>query len=272
VRTFLVTTAVAAAVLILIGTTYQGVATALERRRYPHPGQMVDVGGHQLHIQCAGQGAPTVVLEAPAGSPSPVWGWVQPQIAGETRVCSYDRAGLGWSEAGDRPYDPGRVPEELRRLLSTAQLDGPYVLVGHSLGAMFVRRFAELYPADTAALVLIDAGRARVPDPGLGTLSPWLARTGILRATGLLADNWKGLPPASAGAVSAFLHRPDHLTRAAREAARLGDAIRIGEAARLPSRLRVVSVSGDLHDRNAGQAIARAVLQVAKPKAPAPRP
>src|SRR6185295_9588793 len=92
--------------MVLAGATYQGVATAFERRQFRHPGRLVDVGGHQLHIYCSGEGSPTVVLEAGGAGMSAAWGWVQPRIAKATRVCSYDRAGLGWSESGDSSYDP----------------------------------------------------------------------------------------------------------------------------------------------------------------------
>src|SRR5919107_5614645 len=100
-RHLLLTAVVVFVLLLLVGATYQGVATALERRKYPHPGRLVDVGGHQLHIYCTGErrrGRPTVVLEAPEGSMSGEWGWVQAALAERRLVCSYDRAGLGWSE------------------------------------------------------------------------------------------------------------------------------------------------------------------------------
>jgi pimeloyl-ACP methyl ester carboxylesterase len=251
-------------VLILVGATYQGVATALERRKYPHPGQLVDVGGHQLHIWCQGEGAPVVVLESPAASMSAVWGWVQPEVAKTTRVCSYDRAGLGWSEAGDKPYDPGRVPEELRALLEAAKQRGPYVLAGAGLGGSFARRFASLYPAETAAIVLIDSRSDRDRDPRFLTLAPWLARAGVLRVTGLLAESWKGLPAASAGAVSTFLNRPDHLTRSYREAARREDAVRIAEDAQVPATVSVSRVSADLNARADALRAAEAIAAIVK--------
>ena len=91
----------------LVGATYQGVATAMERRAFHQPGRMVDVGDHQLHVTCTGDSLPTVVLEAPAAGLSAAWGWVQPALAETTRVCSYDRAGLGWSEARESAFEPG---------------------------------------------------------------------------------------------------------------------------------------------------------------------
>jgi pimeloyl-ACP methyl ester carboxylesterase len=263
-RLVLTSTLIVIGVLILIGATYQGVATALERRSYPHPGQLVDVGGHQLHVHCRGEGAPVVVLEAPAGAMSAVWGWVQPEVARTTRVCAYDRAGLGWSEAGDLPYDPGRVPEELHALLNSAGLRPPYVLAGHSLGAAFVRRFAGLYPAESAGLVVIDARGGTDRNARFMALSPWLARAGVLRATGALADEWEGLPPASAGAVSTFLHRPDHLTRAARELARWDDAVQLAGRSALPKALPIVTATANLNQEHDARRVVDAIVRVVK--------
>lgn len=207
------------AFLVLAGTTYQGVATALERHRLPRPGGLVDAGGHQLHIYCTGEGSPVVVLEAGTGSMSAAWGWVQPEIARSTRVCSYDRAGLGWSEAGDGSYVPSRVPEELRVLLDRSNETGPIVLVGHELGALYARMYAARFARDTAALVLIDdpvTGHSSVA-PVFPSAWPWLARVGVLRLSGRLSSLASDLPGASADAMRAFLNRPDHLTRAAME-------------------------------------------------------
>jgi pimeloyl-ACP methyl ester carboxylesterase len=224
VRQILKSTAVILIVILLAGATYQGVATAVERRKYPHPGMLVDVGGHQLHIYCTGESrraAPTVVLEAPEGGMSAEWGWVQSAVSRNRRVCSYDRSGLGWSEAGDRPYDPARVPEELHQLLRNAEIAGPYILVGQSLGAAFARLFAARYPDEVAGLVLIDFPAAEAPNQTqMAAASPWLARAGLLRASGTWTDRAEGLPEQDAGVLRSFLNRPDHLTRASREFAR----------------------------------------------------
>ncbi len=207
---------------MLIGATYQGIATALERRQFPRPGGMVDVGGHQLHIYCEGAGGPTVVLEAPAAGMSSAWGWVQPQVAPMTRVCSYDRAGLGWSEGADGPYDPAAAATELQALLDHAGEGGPNVIVGHGLGAAFATLYASRFGANTLALILVDPPDSA--DSGdrrravhLSRASPWLARVGVLRATHVLSKNAAGLPEPSGGALAAFLNWPDHLTRAVEE-------------------------------------------------------
>lgn len=204
--------------ILLAGATYQGVATALERREFPRPGGMVSVGDHQLHIYCTGTASPTVVLEAPAAGLSAAWGEVQRRLSATMRVCSYDRAGLGWSESGERPFAPARVPEELRTLLTRANEHGPFVVAGHGLGAAFARMYAARADSAVAALVLIDPspGHATAADPGwIMPASPWLARTGVLRAGRVLSSKADGLP--AGGALRAFLNRPDHLTRAAAE-------------------------------------------------------
>jgi pimeloyl-ACP methyl ester carboxylesterase len=221
---------------ILAGATYQGVATALERRQFPHPGQLTDVGGHQLHLYCTGQGTPTVVLEASAAGMSAEWAAVQPAIASTTRVCSYDRAGLGWSEAGDGPFEPAQVSEQLRQLLAGAGQQPPFVLAGHGFGAALARLHVRRFGADAVGLVLIDAPTGPAPSAGdpipMVSLSPWLARAGILRATSLLSGRAADLPEPWNGAMMTFLHRPDHLTRASGELERWDEIV--AEAARVP--------------------------------------
>jgi pimeloyl-ACP methyl ester carboxylesterase len=238
----------AAIFIVLAGATYQGVATALERREYPRPGGMISVGDHQLHLHCMGNGSPTVILEAPAVGMSAVWGNVQQHVAAKTRVCSYDRAGLGWSEAGDRPYDPGRVPEELRSLLSAAKEKGPYVIVGHGLGAAFARMYAGRPDADAAAVVLIDPPPETTELPAeswLITAAPWLARAGVLRAGRMLSRRAEPL----GGAVTAFLNRPDHLTRAAAEVEKWDDTVRASAGTPLPADLPAFTIDVGGRDR-----------------------
>jgi pimeloyl-ACP methyl ester carboxylesterase len=139
------------------GAIYQLVATAMDRRSYPAPGQLVDVGGYQLHIHCVGEGSPTVVLEAAAAATSAHWSWVQSDVATGTRVCAYDRAGMGWSDRGPKPRDAHQIATELHTLLMRAGVPGPYVLVGHSFGGLYVRTYAADYPGEVAGMVLVDA-------------------------------------------------------------------------------------------------------------------
>lgn len=233
VRRTLFAAVTAAVFAVLAGATYQGVATALERRRNPHPGRLVDVGGHQLHLHCVGEGPTTIVLESPAVVMSAAWGWVQQDLTSVSRVCSYDRSGLGWSEAGDGGYDPSRAVDELRVLLERAGEKRPYVLVGQEFGAALAGAFASRHRTDLAALVLIDvpiqgARQNRSSDTDLAEGWPWLARTGLLRASRLLSHRVEGLPDSSAAALSAFLNRPDHLARVADELSRWNETVQLG--------------------------------------------
>ncbi len=247
VRRVLITTSVILVFLVLAGATYQGAATALERRQFPHPGRLVDVGGHQLHLYCIGEGGPVVVLEAPATGMSAAWGWVQPDVAQVTRVCSYDRAGLGWSETGDRGYDPSAVAVDLHTLLARAGEPAPFVVAGEGLGAALARLYAAQYPLEVAALLLIDPPAPANPQRRVTRLmnaSPWLARTGVLRATRLMSKNARGLPDVAAGPQRAFLNRPDHLARAAVELARWDEAVTQSAEAAIDPSIPIEEVEG----------------------------
>jgi pimeloyl-ACP methyl ester carboxylesterase len=127
------------------------------RAQYPPPGQMVDVGGYQMHIDCQGSGSPTVVLVPGAGDFSLTWSQVQPEVARTARVCAYDFGGFGWSELGPKPPTMENILAELHSLLTNAGVEGPYVLVGHSLGGMYVRAYAVRYPEEVVGMVLVDS-------------------------------------------------------------------------------------------------------------------
>jgi pimeloyl-ACP methyl ester carboxylesterase len=118
---------------------------------------MVDVGGYSLHINCVGQGSPTVLLDAGSGLFSAQWVRVQREVSGTTRVCAYDRAGMGWSEMGPEPRDARQISGELHTLLSKAGIEGPYVLVGHSFGGMYMQTYAARYPDEVAGVALVDS-------------------------------------------------------------------------------------------------------------------
>jgi len=144
--------------LMLVGYIYEPWAEAADAKTYPPPGQLVDVGGYRLHINCTGTGSPTVVIDAGLGDWSTTWGgYVQPEVAKTTRVCTYDRAGMGWSEAGPLPRDAAQFAKELHTLLQNAHIPGPYVMVGHSLGGLGVRVFVHDYFSEVAGVVLIES-------------------------------------------------------------------------------------------------------------------
>jgi len=145
-------------VLLMLITGIAGaVAKSNLAKQYPAPGQLVDVGGYKLHIHCMGEGSPTVILAAGLADFSLTWAYVQPEVAKNTRVCSYDRAGLGWSDLSPHPRTASRLAEELHTLLISADIPGPYVLVGHSLGGMVMRVYAHNYPSEVVGMVLVDS-------------------------------------------------------------------------------------------------------------------
>jgi len=123
----------------------------------PPPGKLIDLGGYKLHLNCTGSGSPTVVLSAGSGDFSTDWALVQPRVAASTRVCSYDRSGAAWSDLGPKPRTIYQEAFDLERLLRAAGEQGPYIVVGQSLGGTVARVFAERYPRQTAGVVLVDA-------------------------------------------------------------------------------------------------------------------
>jgi len=143
-------------VLASIGGGYQTVRQAAEASALM-PGRLIDVGGHRLHLSCTGSGSPTVVLEPGAGGMSSTMDLITPAVAGDTRVCVYDRAGRGWSEPVDTPQDATRIATDLHTLLHRGQVPGPYVLAGHSFGGLYSLTFAAQYPDEVAGMVLVDS-------------------------------------------------------------------------------------------------------------------
>ena len=203
--------------LAAVGGGYETVREAVDANAYPMPGQLIDVGGHRLHLNCTGSGSPTVVLEPGAGEMSSNLGWITPAVARNTRVCVYDRAGRGWSEPADTPQDATQIATDLHTLLQRAHVPGPYVLAGHSFGGLYVLTFAARYPDEVAGMVLVDstapasATKPRAASPGdagsydvMGRVSALVstsARFGLGRLYALLASG--SLPPQSQDEVDA---------------------------------------------------------------------
>ena len=153
----------AASLLVCVPTPAQTQNTA-SSPPYPPPGKLVDLGGWQLHINCTGEAVasqPTVILEAGAGDFSVDWSLLQPRVARFARVCSYDRAGSGWSDLGPRPRTMHQIVWELHALLQKSGERPPYVLVGHSYGALLVRLYASTYPSEVAGMVLEESADER---------------------------------------------------------------------------------------------------------------
>jgi len=144
-------------VLAVAGFLYENISEARDRRFNPMLGQSFDVGGYKMHIHCTGEGSPTVILDSGLGDSYVTWLGVQSQIAKFTRVCSYDRAGLGYSDSSPRPRTSRVMAEELHALLQAAGIAPPYVLVGHSMGGYNVRLYTSLHRNEITGMVLVDA-------------------------------------------------------------------------------------------------------------------
>ena len=152
----------AIALLAAAGAIYEAIAGQGDASTYPPAGRLVDVGGFRLHLNCQGHGAQTVIMDAGLGGSSLDWTLVQPELAKTSRVCSYDRAGMGWSDPQPGTRSPAQIAEELHTLLRNGEVAGPYVLVGHSLAGKNLRMFAAAYPAEVAGMVLVDARSERM--------------------------------------------------------------------------------------------------------------
>jgi pimeloyl-ACP methyl ester carboxylesterase len=212
-RRWLLYPVIALMVLASVGAGYETVREHLDASAYPMAGQLVDVGGHRLHLQCTGTGSPTVVLQPGGGDMSSVMGWIAPAVAAHTRVCVYDSAGRGWSDQSEATQDGSQMMTDLHTLLRRSGVPGPYVLAGHSFGGLYVRIFAAQYPDEVAGLVLIDSTGASLP----ASTSPqsWgpdhiLARASVLASTSarlglgrFFGLGYGSLPPQSADEVGA---------------------------------------------------------------------
>lgn len=186
-------------ILVAAGLLYESSARARDLAAVSPPGVLLDVGGHRLHLVCAGDtqpGRPTVILEAGAGGWSIHWHNFQQQVAEFARVCAYDRAGFGWSEPGPTPRDGAQIVAELHSLLAASGEAAPYVLVGASRGGQYARLYAATHPAEVVGLVLVDGepedlrARAALVQQAAGqnlTVFPIMAalsRVGVFRVMG----------------------------------------------------------------------------------------
>lgn len=148
--------------LAAIAAGYETVQESLDARAFHMPGQLLDVGGgRRMYLHCTGSGSPTVVLAPGYGETSAAWGWIAPEVARDTRVCVFDRAGRGWSDPAPNQQDGFAIAADLDALLTSAREAPPYVLAGHSLGGLYVRAFAARYPHHTAGVVLLDSSDPR---------------------------------------------------------------------------------------------------------------
>ncbi|MEE8321721.1 MAG: alpha/beta hydrolase [Gammaproteobacteria bacterium] len=161
-----------------------------------YPGTLVDIGTHRLHIHCTGTKSPSVIIDSGLGGFSLEWWQIQKTLSSQIRICSYDRAGYGWSDPGPMPRTTKQIAEELRLLLSNAHIPGPYILVGHSFGGFNIRYFASQNPELVAGMVLIDSSHPEQFDrfpaarPGPKTKRPNSINYTITRP--VMPDNYPG--------------------------------------------------------------------------------
>jgi len=211
--------------IVAAGALFQLSVTKWESYRYPPPGKLMDAGGLRLHINCTGAGSPAVIMDSGLGDTSVIWQLVQPEISKLSRVCSYDRAGLGWSDAPNEPRTSLNIANELDRLLTRAMVPGPYILVGSSFGGYNIRVFASRHRNQVVGIVFLDAAHPdqlnRPPFGINGQLKPeyqrmisnyyklmiWTVPLGVPRILGWCRDDYTfpDQPAALAAAWARFV-------------------------------------------------------------------
>jgi pimeloyl-ACP methyl ester carboxylesterase len=206
--------------LVAVGGAIETVIEATTNNDPPPGGHTYLVAGHKLYMRCTGAGSPTVVLYNGLGERTPSWAWVQGDVARQTRVCAFDRAGEGWSGAGVGGQDAHQLSADAHGLLKTADIPGPYVVAGHSVGGLYALAYAMDYPADVSGVALLDSSTPYQFDlPSypkfywalrhLSGLMPPLARTGVVRAYISLAAS--SLPAGAASDAQDFASSPREL-------------------------------------------------------------
>jgi pimeloyl-ACP methyl ester carboxylesterase len=196
------------ALLLAAGCLYQWAGSFMDAKRLPPPGRILDVNGTKLHIRTSGKGKPAVVFESGVAASCVNWRRVQDAISGIASTATYDRAGFAWSGRSPKALSPEEMVSSLRQLLAKAGLTPPYVLVGHSFGALLVRIYADQWPEEIAGLVLVDPAlvlewcnptdeRLKMLSRGVGLSrrGALLARIGFVRLSlSLLSGGARALP------------------------------------------------------------------------------
>jgi pimeloyl-ACP methyl ester carboxylesterase len=206
--------------LVAFGGAFETVMEAATSNKPPSGGRTYRVAGHSLYLRCAGSGSPAVILFNGFGTRTPSWAWVQGEVARQTRVCVFDRAGQGWSGKSPGRQDAHQLSADVRGLLAAANVPGPYVLAGHSVGGTYALAYAMDYPEDVAGVALIDSATPYQFDlptyprfysvwRRASALLPTLARAGVARAYSL--GSFGSLPSDARRAARAFSSSPREL-------------------------------------------------------------
>ena len=257
---------VLAVVTLAAGVAYEQASRWRAMHAYPPAGELVQVDGKRTHLNCMGEGRPIVILESGASVGGSLdWTLVQPTLAGLSRVCSYDRAGVLWSERRRGPRDANRIAEELHALLGAASEPPPYVMVGHSLGGPLVRVFDHRFKGEVVGFVFIDSShpdqearfRAEVPEYPYDL--PWSSVGMMQTATGYYRLTATTLGLGLSDEVEEPLRRlqPKTVGALAREVAVLDDILRqAADAGTLGDRPLVVLTAGNLRRPSMSQSTA----------------
>ena len=262
------------AALALLGWLYERVARASDRKLWTHPGRLIDVGGHQLHVRTHGEGDIPVIFEADEGAWSTHWGRLPEDLGSVTASIAYDRGGLGWSEPGPPPREAETLARELHQLLARIAPGTPAILVGHGTGAHVLRAYAHRYPFETAGLVLVDpyhdgiSDRLRreqiptmTPSPLLMKVSSIFASFGVLRILqkGGSSNQALRLPERQKAAVDALELNPRVRRGAAEELSAEPESIeylgRISQTHEFP--MRVLTSTETLREEDVPQSFPR---------------
>jgi pimeloyl-ACP methyl ester carboxylesterase len=250
-------------VLAFVGAAAQALLERRDARAHPAPGDLVDVGGRNLHLHVTGEehGGPTVVMEAGMGASSVSWAWVQPAVDDTATVVSYDRAGIAWSDPPAADRDPATTVEDLRTALEARGLPGPYVLVAHSMGALVARAFAGAHPDEVAALVLVDPSHEHQYDaypaeereqvagaPRMMRAAAVAATFGVFRIHNPQAFAADGMPDDARGAFLGWAGTSRSWSVMADDMAAFDAYGRAAADARLPEDLPVRILSADTSD------------------------
>jgi len=240
--------ALAVSIMLAAGTVYEAIARRISAREFPPPGELAEIGGRRIHIDCHGSGWPTVILEAGADtSGSTLWYPIVQTVSETTRVCAYDRAGLMWSDPGPLPRDGEAIIADLQKTLEVAKERGPYVMVGASLGGPLVMLYTKRHPTDVVGVVLVDSAH---PDQ----IKRLEAASGIeddpapLLFRAIAALSWTGLPRLLLPAPE-LPELPDHVAAevAAYQIPSLQAAL--DEVVAMPATLQQAGTLSDLEDR-----------------------
>jgi len=225
--------------LVALGGALETVIQAATTNNPPSGGRTYLVAGHSLYLRCTGSGSPAVILFNGLGERTPSWAWVQGDVERQTRVCAFDRAGQGWSGKAPGRQDAHELSADVHGLLAAANVPGPYVLAGHSVGGTYALAYAMDYPQEVAGVALIDSATPYQFDMSAyrsfysiwrraGALLPTLARAGVARVYAL--TTFSSLPPDARRAARAFGSSPRELRADRDEFAQLPTVFRQDKA------------------------------------------